>query len=361
MSRLIFLLMLIMAVVIMTVSCQKEFLCNGCNDTNLPPVARTGKDTIIVLPADSAILRGTASTDPDGTISSYKWTQIAGPGKALMRDSTAPLTRVSALTKGMYSFKLTVTDNGGLSATDTMELKVTDINLPPVANAGSDRTVFLPKDTLVLDGSSSTDPENNIKTYKWRKLSGAPITYIYFTDKVITNAYSVIEDSYEFELTVTDAGGLSSTDTVAIKVFPPDAIMANLLDAGKQIKPRYYPTGIAVGDKVIFAGGFEPTGYSSRVDILDTKTNTITTAELSIPRMHIAAVAANDKVYFAGGVTTNETVTSRIDIYDIKKNLWTTDELSEGRYFIAGAKAGNKLVFCKRFCECKHRCLFQEC
>ncbi len=345
-NRLLIILFLLAPAFISVFSCQKEFLCGDCNSTpNNPPVSIAGNDTIIVLPADSAILRGSASTDPDGSIKFYKWSQLSGPQNSIIKDSTIAVTRVSSLRKGIYNFILSVTDNGGLTDNDTVEVKVTDVNLPPIANAGPDRIVFLPMDTLLLDGSGSTDPENNITTYKWRKLSGAPITYIYFNDRIKTGVYSVIEDSYSFELTVTDAMGLFSKDTIVIKVTPPDAITAILLDAGKQIKPRYYPTGLTVGDKVIFAGGFEDTGYSSRVDILDTKTNLQTTAELSIPRMHIAAVAVNDKVYFAGGVTTNDQLTSRIDIYDSKNNVWTTDELSVPRFFVAGAAIGNKIFF----------------
>jgi Galactose oxidase, central domain/Kelch motif len=345
-NRLLTILIVFIPFFISLLSCQKEFLCGNCGDApNIPPVAKAGNDTIVVLPADSAILRGNSSFDPDGSIVAFKWSQLSGPEKSAIRDSTAAITRVGSLRKGIYSFMLIVSDNGGLTHRDTMEVKVTDINLPPVANAGPDRVVFLPKDTLLLDGSGSTDPENNITTYKWRKINGAPITYIYFNDRIKTGAYSVIEDTYAFELTVTDAMGLFSIDTIVIKVTPPDAITAVLQDAGKEIKPRYYPTGITIGDKVIFAGGFEETGYSTRVDIFDTKTNTSTTAELSIPRMHMAAVAVNDKVYFAGGVTTNDKLTSRIDIYDVKKNTWTTDELSEARFFVAAEFINNKIFF----------------
>src|SRR6478736_4080809 len=45
-------------------------------------------------------------------------------------------------------------------------------NRPPVACAGADRTITLPTDTVTLDGSCSTDPDNNISSYQWTKVAG---------------------------------------------------------------------------------------------------------------------------------------------------------------------------------------------
>jgi len=52
-------------------SCKKEISCDGCGDDNKSPIANAGPDQTITLPADSVILNGSVSSDPDGTISSY--------------------------------------------------------------------------------------------------------------------------------------------------------------------------------------------------------------------------------------------------------------------------------------------------
>jgi len=39
-------------------------------------------------------------------------------------------------------------------------------NLPPVANAGADKIVWLPAETVTLDGSNSTD-DQHIASYQW--------------------------------------------------------------------------------------------------------------------------------------------------------------------------------------------------
>ncbi len=42
-----------------------------------------------------------------------------------------------------------------------------DKNKPPIAIAGADETIILPNNT----GSGSTDPDNNISSYLWTKIS----------------------------------------------------------------------------------------------------------------------------------------------------------------------------------------------
>jgi chitinase len=87
---------------------------------------------------DTVTLTGAASTDSDGTIASYSWTQIAGPTVALDTpnavtcDFTAP--EVSELTT--MTFELTVTDNSGATNTDTVNIYVTDTTPPAVPTVG---------------------------------------------------------------------------------------------------------------------------------------------------------------------------------------------------------------------------------
>ncbi len=45
---------------------------------NKPPTANAGPDQVITLPTDSISLDGSASSDPDGTISERLWTKISG-------------------------------------------------------------------------------------------------------------------------------------------------------------------------------------------------------------------------------------------------------------------------------------------
>lgn len=108
---------------------------NGSNKTihgivvneasNSAPTANAGPDQS-VQPFDTVTLTGAASTDSDGTISSYSWSQTAGStvtlsGSGATRTFSAPAL-ISAQT---LTFSLTVTDNGGLTSTaDTVNIDV---------------------------------------------------------------------------------------------------------------------------------------------------------------------------------------------------------------------------------------------
>ncbi len=52
------------------ISCKKVPLVE-VTPANRPPVANAGPDQTIILPVNSVTLDGSASTDPDGTITSY--------------------------------------------------------------------------------------------------------------------------------------------------------------------------------------------------------------------------------------------------------------------------------------------------
>jgi hypothetical protein len=97
---------------------------------------------------------------------------------------------------------------------------VATTNHPPVAKAGADQTITLPTSTVNLDGSASTDPDNNITNYEWKKISG-PSSYIFSNASALqTQAANLVQGVYEFELKVIDAGGLSDKDTVQVTVNP---------------------------------------------------------------------------------------------------------------------------------------------
>ncbi len=189
---------------------------------NHPPIAIAGPDQVITLPTDSVSLDGRSSSDPDGTISEWLWTKIAGPASFNINNSSTANTIVKNLKTGSYLFELKVTDNGGLSAKDTVQVIVNDpgqTNRPPVANAGSDQTIILLTNSVNLDGSSSTDPDNNITSYAWSKISGPSSFNIANANAIQTSLTNFALGIYLFELKVTDANGLFSKDTIQIEII----------------------------------------------------------------------------------------------------------------------------------------------
>jgi parallel beta-helix repeat protein len=96
---------------------------------NIPPIASAGTDKTIKLPVSEVTLTGAVS-DPDGLTSdlTVKWT---GPGT--IATPTAITTKVTGLTEGTHTFKLTVSDKkGGVTADDvTITVLKADVVTPP--------------------------------------------------------------------------------------------------------------------------------------------------------------------------------------------------------------------------------------
>ncbi|MEF8943369.1 MAG: choice-of-anchor U domain-containing protein [Desulfohalobiaceae bacterium] len=93
-------------------------------------------------------------------------------------------------------------------------------NDPPVAESGSYDS-YTEGDTVVLDGSNSHDPNDNIASYSWEKTEGPSIDLQNSTSvKAEFTAPEVGSDgdSLTFTLTVTDAEGATDTDNCTINV-----------------------------------------------------------------------------------------------------------------------------------------------
>lgn len=184
---------------------------------NIPPVANAGSDQTITLPLDSVIVNG-SSSDADGSVTSYQWTKISGPASFAIVNSSAAQTAVNNLIQGIYQFKLTVTDNQGATASDTVSVTVNAAsNTPPVANAGSDQSITLPANSVTLNGSG-LDTDGTIVSYAWSKTSGPSTFSITSPASQNTTVTGLVGGSYIFRLTVTDNNGAVATDDVQITV-----------------------------------------------------------------------------------------------------------------------------------------------
>ncbi len=352
---------LVIAGSVLIYSCKKE-TCPGCRERNEPPNANAGSDQVVALPVDSILLDGAASSDREGRISEFHWTKISGPASFKIINPAFAMTVVRNLSAGIYQFELKVKDNAELFAKDTVRVVVFDpsSNNPPMAGAGDDQTITLPINSVTLDGSGSTDPDNNIGAYGWTKISGPLSLNIANANAAQTTVSNLIEGIYEFELTVSDIGGVFSTDTVQITVLPApyttacdgsirQQVAARLTHAGYLSIVREGMTVATAGNKILFAGGY--TGnytngweYYSRVDIFDITSKTWTAAELSQARWNMATAVVGNKIYFGGGIVAGG-YSSRVDIYDAVTNAWSITNLSIPRSEMAGAAAGNKIVF----------------
>lgn len=90
-------------------------------------------------------------------------------------------------------------------------------NIPPVAEAGYDNMVSNREDDFItLDGSRSYDPDGEIVMYEWDFGDG---TVVSGPDLTNPTHHYVLGGDFFVTLTVTDNGGLTSSDTTCIGVI----------------------------------------------------------------------------------------------------------------------------------------------
>jgi hypothetical protein len=120
---------------------------------NTAPASEAGTDQAVSA-GTQVTLDGSGSTDSDGTIAGYQWTQTAGPTVSLssLTSSQSTFTAPSVTETTALSFQLAVTDNGGLTNSDSCQVTVL-----PVAPLDSDDDGLTDAEETDVYG---TDPYN---------------------------------------------------------------------------------------------------------------------------------------------------------------------------------------------------------
>ena len=177
-----------------------------------PPTAAFSATPSTAPTGTSISFDGTASNDPDGTITSYSWNfgdTTTGSGSIVGHSYSLA---------GIFTVTLTVTDNGGLTASTSSQVTITD--RPPVVS-------FTPSPSTATTGQvitltiTSSDPDGSITTTRidWgdgmiHTISGAATTD--------THSYastgSSTSQSFTISIMVTDNNGStgSSSSTMTI-------------------------------------------------------------------------------------------------------------------------------------------------
>ncbi len=204
---------------------------------NRAPTADAGPSRTVVE-GNAVRLSAAGSTDTDGTITAYAWTQTDGPTVALANADTPTATFNPPLTDTVltFSFQLTVTDDDGATSSTSITITIDPSN-PPVVNAGTDQSI-LEQSQVSLNGNVS-DTDGAIQTIAWTQISGTEVQ-IQNADSAMASFIAPLTDDIlilEFQLTSTDNTNDSSSDTVTIT-----------------INPSQPPTADAGGDRVVIEG-----------------------------------------------------------------------------------------------------------
>lgn len=210
--------------------------------TNVPPVPNAGPNQS-AQSLISLTFNGSASRDPDGTITFAQWT--FGDGA-----NAGGLTATHAYAHpGTYTATLTVIDDRGASAADTAV--VTILNRAPVAAAGADVS-GAPGVAVSLNGSGSYDSDGTITGWAWSFGDGTS-----GSGAVPTHAYAAV-GTYTATLTVTDDKGATATDAATVSVSGGSATTWSRRFGGTDIDGGYAIIGDAAGNTYV-GGSFRGT------------------------------------------------------------------------------------------------------
>ncbi|MBI3851275.1 MAG: HYR domain-containing protein [Verrucomicrobia bacterium] len=199
-------------------------------NANHPPECHVSAPTAVAEGSPAVTLNGAASFDPDAdSIVSYQWTQISGPQTLTLAGANTANASFDApfITSGggnttlteSYSFRLTVGD-GQLSTSSDVTVIVDNLDHCPTANPGGDGLVT-EGNGYTLNGSASSDPDNDPLLYAWKQNDGPPVTLVNPNTASPSFQAPFVNaggTNLVFALTVDDEFGCTDTKTVTVHV-----------------------------------------------------------------------------------------------------------------------------------------------
>lgn len=193
-----------------------------------PPPPDNPPSVSITNPANGATVSGAVPVSADATddLGVARVDFFAGL-TLIASDTTAPYETSwdsTTVPDGTYTLTATAVDTAGQSADASVSVSVNNVNDPPVANAGPDKTAFVGQ-AVNFDGSGSSDPDGTITSYAWNFGDGATASGV-----SADHAYAAAA-TYTVTLTVTDNGGLSASDTALVAVSEVPAEIEVFLDS----------------------------------------------------------------------------------------------------------------------------------
>ncbi len=184
---------------------------------NSRPVANPGLDQTATL--NSRVqLDGTASNDPDNDPLAYQWAFVSKPSNSIATLTNAATASPSfTLDKpGNYVLELIVSD--GKLESMPMTVTISTQNSRPVADAGIDQVAS--QSLILLDGSASSDADNNPLIYQWSLLSKPADSQATLIDPASSQPSFTADlpGFYVSQLIVNDGKLDSDPDTVTVEV-----------------------------------------------------------------------------------------------------------------------------------------------
>jgi hypothetical protein len=165
--------------------------------------ADAGKDETIPV-GQATVLRGINNSSSSGQVIKYSWEKIAGPSQFEMLTPSGETTWIRNMVQGSYTYKLTITDNTGATASDEVLITVTAPTAMNRATPGTlDEQPVYPfheePDVLQI----FPNPVNNVAGIKWSgNFLGSATIKIFDATDVAVSSITVKKDQYQYQSNV---------------------------------------------------------------------------------------------------------------------------------------------------------------
>ncbi|UJF17789.1 hypothetical protein L0B53_12205 [Vibrio sp. SS-MA-C1-2] len=193
-------------------------------EENRQPIIQLTEEYLLSADQTSITLSAEGTHDPDGDTLSYQWRPLIVGVTIDDAQSITPTINITEYDFNReYQVQLTVSD-GYLTTFKVVTLRTPAQevdNTAPQANAGADLIIQLPATDVQLNGSQTSDPQNDVLSYTWKQLSGTPVTLK--NPNTVTPHFNVAHISdlstLSFELLVSD-GEFEMQDIVTVTLKP---------------------------------------------------------------------------------------------------------------------------------------------
>ena len=201
-----------------------------------PPFADAGPDQAVTLIGTTVQLDGTQSWDPVSNPLTFLWEiteQPVGSG-AVLDDPTSNLPTFIADVNGSYTIELVVSNDWASSLAD--EVIVSFDNIKPVAEITGGNVSCMVNESVILDGSGSSDDNGDILSFNWQltKPEGSS-TIIADATSVEASVTPDVAGEYVISLTVNDGTIDSDPATVTIAVITVEDATTETLQEASEI------------------------------------------------------------------------------------------------------------------------------
>ena len=313
---------------------------------NIAPVANAGS-TQNVLTGSIVTLDGSGSSDANNDLLTYSWTITSKPAgsNAALSDGTVVNPVFTADVTGTYVLSLVVNDGEVNSEPVSVTINASYPNAPPVANAGSTQNVLV--GTLVtLDGSGSSDANNDPLTYSWTFTSKPAGSTAGLSSSTAANPTFTADlaGAYVIKLVVNDGTVSSTSSTVMINASTPNvAPVAKATASGLKVRTGTKVTlsgsssSDADGDPLTYSWAFTSIPAGSNASLSNSQVvNPTFTADVS--GTYVLNLRVND-----GKVDSTATVISITASNDVSL-LFNKSATSSGRSINGYLQPGTKFV-----------------